>query len=40
MGNLSIVDLVLGASIAVQIVLALLAMASVASWAVIFRKHT
>jgi biopolymer transport protein TolQ len=39
MGNLSIVDLVRDASIVVQIVLALLALASVASWAVIFRKH-
>jgi len=39
MGNLSVVDLVRDASIVVQIVLALLVMASIASWAVIFRKH-
>jgi len=39
MGNLSMVDLVREASIVVQIVLALLLMASIASWAVIFRKH-
>ncbi|HTE40881.1 MAG TPA: protein TolQ [Steroidobacteraceae bacterium] len=38
MGNLSIVDLVRDSSIVVQIVLALLALASIASWAVIFRK--
>ncbi len=40
MGNLSIVDLVRDSSIVVQIVLALLALASIASWSVIFRKHT
>jgi len=40
MGNLSIVDLVREASIVVQIVLALLVLASIASWAVILRKHT
>jgi len=39
MGNLSIVDLVREASPVVQIVLALLTLASIASWAVIFRKH-
>jgi biopolymer transport protein TolQ len=39
MGNMSIVDLVREASPMVQIVLALLALASIASWAVIFRKH-
>ena len=39
-GEMSIVDLVLNASIMVQIVMALLLIASVASWAVIFRKHT
>jgi biopolymer transport protein TolQ len=39
MGNLSIVDLVRDASIVVQIVLALLLLASIASWAVIFRKQ-
>jgi biopolymer transport protein TolQ len=39
-GEMSIVDLVLNASIMVQIVMALLLFASIASWAVIFRKHT
>jgi len=39
MGNLSVVELVRDASIVVQIVLGLLAAASVASWAVIFRKQ-
>lgn len=40
MGNLSIIELVRDASIVVQIVLALLVFASIASWAVIFRKHS
>jgi len=40
MGNLSIIDLVENASIVVQVVLALLVLASIASWAVILRKHT
>jgi len=39
-GGMSIVDLVLHASIMVQVVMALLLLASIASWAVIFRKHT
>lgn len=39
MGSLSILELVRDASIVVQIVMALLVLASVASWAVIFRKH-
>jgi len=39
MGSLSIVELVRDASIVVQIVLLLLVLASVASWAVIFRKR-
>lgn len=39
MVNMSIVELVRGASPMVQIVLALLALASIASWAVIFRKY-
>src|SRR5450759_3398350 len=37
--DLSIVRLVLQASIPVQVVLALLALASLASWAIIFRKR-
>jgi biopolymer transport protein TolQ len=37
--DLSIIQLVLGASIVVQLVLLLLLLASVASWAVIFEKH-
>jgi biopolymer transport protein TolQ len=40
MGNLSVVELVRDASIVVQIVLGLLTLASIGSWAVIFRKHT
>lgn len=38
-GGMSIVDLVLHASPMVQAVLVLLLLASIASWAVIFRKH-
>jgi biopolymer transport protein TolQ len=37
--DLSIIRLILGATIPVQIVLALLAMASLVSWAIIFRKR-
>ena len=37
--DLSIVRLVLQASIPVQVVLALLALASLSSWAIIFRKR-
>jgi biopolymer transport protein TolQ len=40
MGDMSILELVRQASIMVQIVLALLLLASIASWAVIFRKHS
>jgi biopolymer transport protein TolQ len=40
MGDMSIAELVRQASVMVQIVLALLLLASVASWAVIFRKYT
>jgi biopolymer transport protein TolQ len=38
-GDLSVIELVLNASLVVQIVMALLLLASVASWAVIFRKR-
>ncbi|MDE1980280.1 MAG: protein TolQ, partial [Betaproteobacteria bacterium] len=37
--NFSIVSMVLGASIVVQLVLALLLSVSLASWTVIFRKY-
>src|SRR5258705_13890095 len=37
--DLSIIRLILGATIPVQIVLALLALASLVSWAIIFRKR-
>jgi biopolymer transport protein TolQ len=40
MGEHSALDLVLGASFAVQCVLALLAAASVVSWGIIFRKRS
>jgi biopolymer transport protein TolQ len=40
MGDMSILDLVRQASVMVQIVLGLLLLASIASWAVIFRKYT
>lgn len=38
-GNLSIVELVLGASLIVQIVLVMLLLASLSSWAIILRKR-
>jgi len=38
-GDLSVIELVMNASLVVQIVMALLLLASVASWAVIFRKR-
>lgn len=40
MGSMSIVELVRDASIVVQLVLLLLVLASIASWAVIFRKRS
>jgi biopolymer transport protein TolQ len=40
MGDMSIAELVRQASVMVQIVLGLLLLASIASWAVIFRKYT
>lgn len=39
-GDLSVVELVLNASIAVQLVMALLLAASIASWAIILRKRS